>query len=73
MKLEELTIGVSPLTGEVFIGKPNKSRFKWLKKHNVTDEFTQAVLTKYLGKLKTATHTIESGSEKWELTIKKIN
>lgn len=45
-KLEEIQIGVSPLTDRVYIGTVSKKDVGlWLQKHEATSNFCQALLT----------------------------
>lgn len=69
--LEKVKLSVSPLTGEVYIGVTNKSGDKWLHKKQVTNEFYDAALKKFLGTDKKKTSKISSGSDNWEITIEK--
>ncbi len=46
--LEKIHIGVSPLTGKVFIGTIEKAGV-WRNKRDITDEFIGAVIQKWEG------------------------
>ena len=68
IELEKITLGYSDLSEEIYAGVLNKAGNKWLNKKNVTNEFTDCVIRKYEG----MTTTVSSGSDKWEITVKKI-
>jgi len=59
-----MNIGVSPLTGSIFIGKskilPNNTGFQWLTKEDVTDAAIKAVFEHmYIKAEKTGYYSIE--------------
>lgn len=73
--LEKIEMGVSSLTGEVYIGTLNPSRQSWRNKKLFTNQFIDTLLSKYtmihtVEATKTV-HTITCGSHEWEITIKK--
>lgn len=69
--LEKLKLSVSPLTGEIYVGVPNKSGEKWLHKIDVTNQFYDAVLHKFLGSAKKKITEISCGSAKWDITVER--
>lgn len=70
INVEEIKIGISPMTGEVYAGKLNKKGNLWLSKVNVTNQFVDTVLRKYEGKIEEVEN--EATGEKWEISVKKI-
>lgn len=70
--LEKLKLSVSPITGEVFVGITNKSGEKWLHKLEVTNQFLDALLHKFLGREKKKKTEIYCGSAKWDITVERI-
>ncbi len=69
MKVEQIQLGVSPLTDEVFAGRINKAKNKWLEKVNVTDMFTGCVIQKFGGHI---TEVEDDKGNKYEITVKKL-
>lgn len=43
MKVENISIGVGPLSGHVYVGRMNKEETQWLDKKQVTEEVIVAV------------------------------
>lgn len=68
MKLEEITLGHSPLTDSIYAGRLNKAGDKWLDKKDVTNEFIDCVIKRWEGH----TENISQGDKKWEITVKRI-
>lgn len=66
--LEKITIGHSPLTDEIFAGTHNKAGNKWINKINVTNAFIGCVISRW----ENHKEVIESGKDKWEITVKKL-
>ena len=48
MKVDEIRLGVSPLTGTIFAGKLDKSGKGWLDKKDVTEEAVRSVFEKMM-------------------------
>jgi DNA (cytosine-5)-methyltransferase 1 len=67
VELDNITLGLSPLTGNIFAGIPLKTG-EWRHKIDVTQSFISCFIQKYEGK----TETISGGDNKWEITVKKI-
>ena len=70
--LEKLRLSVSPITGEIYVGITNKTGEKWLHKLNVSNQFYDVVLYKFLGSANKKTTEISSYAGKWDITIEKI-
>jgi hypothetical protein len=68
VELDNLTLGHSKISDEVFIGIANKDGNRWLKKANVTNSFIGAVISRWEGKKE----IISQGDQKWEISCKKI-
>lgn len=69
MKIDQVTLGVSPLTETVFAGRLNKAKNMWLEKHDVTDMFIGCVIVKFGGHV---TEIESDNGTKWEVTVKEI-
>lgn len=67
VELDNVTLGLGPLSGEIFAGTNIKPGV-WRHKVNVTQAFIGCVIQKYEGKVETVT----SGESEWEITVKKI-
>lgn len=68
VELDNITLGVSPLTGNIFAGIPLKDGKTWRHKKEVTSDFLACVIRKW----ENTTEIIDAGPDKWEITVKKI-
>lgn len=68
VELDNVTLGYSPLTGNIFAGISLKDGKTWRHKKEVTSDFLTCVIHKWEGK----TEIIDAGPDKWEITVKKI-
>lgn len=68
VELEKITLGHSELTDSIFAGILNKKGDKWLQKQDVTNSFIGCVVSRW----ENQTETIESGKDKWQITVKKL-
>lgn len=68
INLPDLRLGKSPITDEVYAGVLTKKGDKWIKKVNVTNDFITCVIQRW----ENQTEEIQSGKDKWEITVKKI-
>lgn len=68
VELENITLGHSPLTDSIFAGVLNKAKNQWLKKVDVTNSFIGCIISRW----ENQTETIESGKDKWQITVKKL-
>lgn len=61
-------IGVSPLTGRIYMGRLNKARNAFVgEKQDVTSDVLQAVIEKAL--FHGGSFDIEGGGKKWTVTV----
>lgn len=65
--LDKVEIGFSPITDEVYIGTLTSGGL-WRNKRLFKNNFLNIVIKYWEGK----TETVKSGSEEWEITVKKI-
>ena len=49
VELENLTLGASPLSDEIYLGTLNKNKTMWKSKRNITDIFMHIVIARFLG------------------------
>ena len=68
IELENVKLGHSELTDNIYAGKLNKAMNKWLQKVDVTNQFLDCVIKRWENKKE----TITCGSSQWEITCKKI-
>lgn len=68
VELEKVTLGHSELTDKVFAGITNKKGDRWLQKVDVTNQFIHAVISRW----ENQKEVIESGKDRWEITVRKI-
>ncbi len=70
VELDNVTLGYSPLTGNVFAGITLQNQQQWRHKKEVTGSFVACVIHKYKHK----TEVLEAvNGERWEITVKKIS
>ena len=67
VELDNVTLGYSSLSGEVFAGTSIKPGI-WRHKIAVTNSFITCVIQKWEG----YTEVIASGDDQWEITVKKL-
>lgn len=68
--LEDIEIGISPLTDEVFVGILDKKNPNlWKHKKSVTNGFLTCVISRWNGYKQTIT---SSDGQKYEISIKKM-
>ena len=67
--LENITLGHSPLTDEIFAGTVNKGGKTWRNKKNVTNEFIDCCIKRWEGQKE----IIQAGENEWEISVRKIN
>lgn len=67
VNLEDLRLGVSELTDEVFVGIMEKNGMLWKHKINLTNDFIQAVVQRWQNQKQTFTR---NGYE-YEVSVKK--
>lgn len=68
VELDNVIIGLSPLTGNVMVGIPLKDGQAWRHKKDVTQSFLACVVQKW----EDSSERIESGDNIWEITVVKI-
>lgn len=68
VELDNITLGYSPLTGNIFAGISMKDGQTWRHKKEVTNSFLACVIQKW----ENSTERIEDGDSIWEITVKKI-
>lgn len=72
VEVDNLTIAVSPLTKTVYAGvskeNPVGPGMMWHHKKDITQDFLHAVVQLW----ENSTAIIESDTEKWEVTVKKL-
>lgn len=68
VELDNVILGLSPLTGNVLAGIPLKDEKTWRHKKDVTQSFLACVVRKW----EDSSEIIESGDNAWEITVKKI-
>lgn len=68
VELDNVILGYSPLSGNIFAGTNIKPGV-WRHKVNVTQSFIDCVIQKWEGK----TETITDDENEWEITVKRIN
>jgi hypothetical protein len=69
VELDDIVLGCSPLTGNVFAGIPLKDGETWRHKKEVTQSFLNCVISKW----EDSSEIIQAGENKWEITVKKIS
>jgi hypothetical protein len=70
VELDDITLSISPLTDEVFVGITRKGKpNEWKHKKNVTNEFLGAVVTRWKGFKQ---EIVTSEGKKFEVTVKEI-
>lgn len=69
-KLEDIRLGVSPLTDRVYMGTVSKTdRSRWLQKRDATSDLCQAVLTW----IEPGTiRTVEGGGKRYEIEVREL-
>lgn len=71
--MAKYNIGISPITGNVYIGRVNKKGNKWLEKEDVTDYFNIIALNKYTTENEKIPYKLKSISGKsYEIYIKEV-
>ncbi len=66
--LDRLDLGHSPLSDNIYLGVLNKAKNIWKYKRDVTNGFLQCVIQRW----ENQTEIIKSGSDEWEVTVRKI-
>ncbi len=67
-KVDNIRLGVSPITDKIFAGFLNETGNKWLDKKDVTQDFLKVVIDRFGG----YSEIISDDEEHWEITVKKI-
>ncbi len=70
MSLENITIGLSPLTDHVYIGYMAKNGRMWNKKKDITDAFVNIVIQRWEGCSQIVT-TQDTG-DKFKISVQKL-
>lgn len=68
VELDNITLGYSPVTSNIFAGITLKNGYQWRHKKEVTSAFLACAIHKWKNK----SEIIEAGEDKWEITVKKI-
>lgn len=68
VELEKITLGHSEITDSIFAGISSKAGNKWLHKTDVTNSFIGCVISRW----ENQKEVIQSGKDKWEITVKKV-
>lgn len=66
--LDNITLGLSGLTDNVYAGVLNKKKTMWLNKKDVTQSFIDCVIKRWEGHKE----LIENGESQWEITVEKL-
>jgi len=69
MKVEDIRLCHSAVSDRVFAGKLNKAGNEWLDKKDVTDDFLNCVLNRWVGFEQTIT---APDGTKYEVRVKKV-
>lgn len=69
MKVQDIRLAKGGLSDEIYAGTLNKDGQSWKEKTNVTADFLTCVIQRW----ENETEIIQSGEDKWEITVKKIN
>lgn len=65
--LDKITLGHSPLTDKIFAGTTERPGV-WRNKVDVTNAFIDCVINRW----ENQKETIQSGENRWEITVKKL-
>jgi hypothetical protein len=69
MKIEDIQIGISPITNTIYAGTITKDSKEWKQKKDITGQFIAVMLAKF----PEGEHTItKEGKPVFNLTVKKV-
>ena len=72
VELENIKLVHGPLSGKIYAAIISKDGNTMKHKVDITNQFIDCILNKYLGTNKFKESEIKCGSAKWELTIKEV-
>lgn len=68
MAIENLRLGKSALTDDIFVGYLDKSNKGWKTKKKITTDFLNAVIDRW----ENQEEIISDGTNKWKITVEKL-